>query len=70
MYMLRVISAVLIASRPGVDDDARDLRPAEVGLVLPLVAVLLVLSLLARGDHRPLASAALRPTPSPRRSAE
>jgi NADH-quinone oxidoreductase subunit M len=45
MYMLRLISAVL-HEEPGsaVPDAALDLRPAEIGIVLPLVAVLLVLS--------------------------
>lgn len=45
MYTLRLISAVLHV-RPGaaVREEALDLRPAELGLVLPLVACLLVLS--------------------------
>src|SRR6476619_4544168 len=45
MYMLRLISAVLHQS-PGraVTDAALDLRPAELGIVVPLVAILLVLS--------------------------
>jgi NADH-quinone oxidoreductase subunit M len=45
MYTLRLISAVL-HDRQGsaVGDEALDLRPAELGLVLPLVLVLLVLS--------------------------
>jgi NADH-quinone oxidoreductase subunit M len=45
MYMLRLISAVLHES-PGsaVPEAALDLRPAEIGIVLPLVALLLVLS--------------------------
>jgi NADH-quinone oxidoreductase subunit M len=45
MYVLRLISAVLHV-RPGsaVRDEARDLRPTELALVLPLVACLLVLS--------------------------
>jgi NADH-quinone oxidoreductase subunit M len=45
MYMLRLISAVLhtrVGSR--VDDAALDLRPAELGVIVPLLAVLLVLS--------------------------
>ena len=45
MYVLRLISAVLHV-RPGtaVRDEALDLRPGELGLVLPLLLVLLVLS--------------------------
>ena len=45
MYMLRLISAVLHEGRgPAVSDAALDLRPAELGVVVPLVAILLVLS--------------------------
>jgi NADH-quinone oxidoreductase subunit M len=45
MYMLRLISAVLHQSPgPAVSEAALDLRPAELGLLLPLVACLLVLS--------------------------
>jgi len=45
MYMLRLISAVLHRS-PGraVTDAALDLRPAELGIIVPLVLCLLVLS--------------------------
>src|SRR4051812_30294805 len=45
MYMLRLISAVLHQA-PGraVTDAALDLRPAELGIVVPLLAILLVLS--------------------------
>jgi len=45
MYTLRLISAIL-HQRPGsaVREDALDLRPGELSLVLPLVAALLVLS--------------------------
>jgi len=45
MYMLRLISAVLHRS-PGraVTDAALDLRPAELGIIVPLVICLLVLS--------------------------
>jgi NADH-quinone oxidoreductase subunit M len=45
MYTLRVISAILHA-KPGsaVHDDALDLRPGELALVLPMLLVLLVLS--------------------------
>jgi NADH-quinone oxidoreductase subunit M len=45
MYMLRLISAVLHKSPgPAVSDAALDLRPAELGVVVPLLAILLVLS--------------------------
>jgi NADH-quinone oxidoreductase subunit M len=45
MYMLRLISAVLHREPgPSVTDAALDLRPAEVGVILPLVAILLALS--------------------------
>ncbi len=45
MYMLRLISAVLHQARGStVTDDALDLRPGELALVVPLVAVLLALS--------------------------
>jgi NADH-quinone oxidoreductase subunit M len=45
MYMLRLISAVLHQSPgPAVSESARDLRPAELGLLVPLVACLLALS--------------------------
>jgi len=45
MYMLRLISAVLHQARGStVDDAALDLRPGELALVVPLVAVLLALS--------------------------
>ncbi|MBA2462409.1 MAG: NADH-quinone oxidoreductase subunit M [Actinobacteria bacterium] len=45
MYMLRLISAVLHRRRgPAVTDEARDLRPAELWLVVPLVGLLLFLS--------------------------
>ena len=46
MYVLRLISAVLHV-RPGsaVREEALDLRPAEMALVLPLVACLLALSI-------------------------
>jgi NADH-quinone oxidoreductase subunit M len=54
MYILRLISAVLHED-PGsaVPAQALDLRPAEVGVILPLVAVLLVLSFWPAGitDH-------------------
>ena len=45
MYMLRLISAVL-HERPGpaVSDAALDLRPAELGFLVPLLACLLALS--------------------------
>ncbi|MDQ2911024.1 MAG: hypothetical protein M3R39_08435, partial [Actinomycetota bacterium] len=45
MYMLRLISAVLHqAPGPVVSEAALDLRPAELGVLVPLVAILLVLS--------------------------
>jgi len=45
MYMLRLISAVLHEARGStVADEALDLRPGELALVVPLVAGLLVLS--------------------------
>ena len=45
MYMLRLISAVLHRSRgEAVRDEALDLRPAELAIVVPLVAALLFLS--------------------------
>jgi NADH-quinone oxidoreductase subunit M len=50
MYMLRLISAVLHVS-PGtrVTDAALDLRPAELGILVPLVGVLLALSVWPNG---------------------
>jgi NADH-quinone oxidoreductase subunit M len=45
MYMLRLISAVLHRNvGPAVPDAALDLRPAELGVVVPLVGALLALS--------------------------
>jgi NADH-quinone oxidoreductase subunit M len=45
MYMLRLISAVLHEGRGSmVPDEALDLRPAELGILVPLVACLLALS--------------------------
>jgi NADH:ubiquinone oxidoreductase subunit 4 (subunit M) len=45
MYMLRLISAVLHRARGAdVRDEAPDLRPLELALVVPLVAALLFLS--------------------------
>ena len=45
MYMLRLISAVLHRDvGPAVSEAALDLRPAELGVVVPLVACLLALS--------------------------
>ena len=45
MYMLRLISAVLHKDPgPAVTDAALDLQPAELGIVVPLVACLLALS--------------------------
>jgi hypothetical protein len=43
--MLRLISAVLHTARgAGVREDAPDVRPFELAIVVPLVALLLVLS--------------------------
>jgi NADH-quinone oxidoreductase subunit M len=45
MYMLRLISAVLHEARGStVSDEAMDLRPGELALIVPLVGVLLALS--------------------------
>ena len=45
MYMLRFISAVLHTRRgPAVDESVLDLRPAELAIVVPLLACLLALS--------------------------
>jgi NADH-quinone oxidoreductase subunit M len=45
MYMLRLISAVLhVDVGSAVPEAALDLRPAELGIVVPLVACLLALS--------------------------
>jgi NADH-quinone oxidoreductase subunit M len=45
MYMLRFISAVLHQDPgPAVTEDALDLRPAELGILVPLVACLVALS--------------------------
>jgi NADH-quinone oxidoreductase subunit M len=45
MYVLRLISAALhVREGPAVREEALDLRPGELALVLPLVACLLVLS--------------------------
>jgi formate hydrogenlyase subunit 3/multisubunit Na+/H+ antiporter MnhD subunit len=45
MYMLRLISAVLHQQPgPAVSDAALDLRPAELGILVPLAACLLALS--------------------------
>jgi NADH-quinone oxidoreductase subunit M len=45
MYMLRFISAVLHDRQgPAVDDSVLDLRPAELAIVVPLLACLLALS--------------------------
>ena len=45
MYMLRLISAVLHRARGrDVRDDAPDLRPVELAIVVPLVGLLLFLS--------------------------
>jgi NADH-quinone oxidoreductase subunit M len=45
MYVLRMISAVLHARKgPAVHDAALDLRPAELAILVPLIALLLFLS--------------------------
>jgi NADH-quinone oxidoreductase subunit M len=45
MYSLRLISAVLHQERgPAVADEALDLRPGELAIIVPLVACLLALS--------------------------
>jgi NADH-quinone oxidoreductase subunit M len=50
MYMLRLISAVLHQARGStVSDEAMDLRPGELALVVPLVGVLLALSVWPAG---------------------
>jgi NADH-quinone oxidoreductase subunit M len=54
MYMLRAISAALHEERgPAVHDRQRDLRPFEIGIIVPLVAALLFLSFWPAGvtDH-------------------
>jgi NADH-quinone oxidoreductase subunit M len=60
MYVLRLISAVLHREvGPAVSDSALDLRPAELGVTVPLIACLLALSVWPaaitqhsfRGDH-------------------
>jgi NADH-quinone oxidoreductase subunit M len=60
MYVLRLISAVLHREvGPAVSDSALDLRPAELGVTVPLIACLLALSIWPaaitqhsfRGDH-------------------
>ena len=58
MYMLRLISAVLHQSPgPAVSPAALDLRPAELGVLVPLVALPARPLGLAGGDHRPARSA-------------
>jgi NADH-quinone oxidoreductase subunit M len=50
MYMLRLISAVLHEARGStVRDEALDLRPGELALIVPLVGVLLALSIWPAG---------------------
>jgi NADH:ubiquinone oxidoreductase subunit 4 (subunit M) len=45
MYVLRMISGVLHARKgPAVHDAALDLRPAELAILVPLIAILLFLS--------------------------
>jgi NADH-quinone oxidoreductase subunit M len=50
MYMLRLISAVLHEARgPTVHDEALDLRPGELALLVPLLGILLALSVWPAG---------------------
>jgi NADH-quinone oxidoreductase subunit M len=69
MYMLRLISAVLHTARGrDVREDAPDVRPYELALVVPLVALLLVLSawpasISDRSFPRQLGSEAAEATP-------
>ena len=50
MYMLRLISAVLHEARGStVVEEALDLRPGELALIVPLVGVLLALSVWPAG---------------------
>jgi NADH:ubiquinone oxidoreductase subunit 4 (subunit M) len=68
MYMLRLISAVLHREvGPAVPDAALDLRPAELGFLVPLVACLLALSAWpAAISHRAFdGSWSVFPTPRP-----
>jgi NADH-quinone oxidoreductase subunit M len=60
MYVLRMVSAVLHREvGPAVSDSALDLRPAELGVTVPMIACLLALSIWPaaitqhsfRGDH-------------------
>jgi hypothetical protein len=45
MYVLRLVSAVLHREvGPSVPDEALDLRPAEVAILVPLVGLLIALS--------------------------
>ena len=65
MYMLRLISAVL-HERTGsaVSSDARDLRPVELAVLVPLVACLLGALGVACGGHRPQLRPGRRLTPA------
>ncbi len=55
MYMLRLISAVLHQARGStVSDEALDLRPGELALVVPLVGAAARLSAWPAGDLAPL----------------
>jgi NADH-quinone oxidoreductase subunit M len=64
MYTLRLISAVLHREvGPAVPDEALDLRPAELGVLVPLVACLLALSAWpAAISHRAFDGTAARTT--------
>ena len=63
MYMLRLISAVLHREPgPAVSDAALDLRPAELGILFPLVACLIALSAWpAAISDRTIENSAMRP---------
>ena len=63
MYMLRLISAVLHEARGStVADEAMDLRPGELALVVPLVAGLLAALGVAGRDQQPLVRRPTQPT--------
>ena len=71
MYMLRLISAVLHRERGGlVTDAALDLRPAEIGVIVPLVACPARALGLAGGDHRPLVPTGLSLASGGRKAAQ
>src|SRR5207247_2210071 len=58
MYVLRLVSAVLHREvGPAVSDSALDLRPAELGVTVPLLACLLALSVRSPHAHGVVADA-------------